>query len=242
METRVEGCRVSLLGGWGLAEHDRPVHLGLREERVMALLALRGHQSRAATAATLWPDSAEPQGRANLRTALKRLRGFGTDLVTSVRNDLVLGPGVHVDVWELHDCLDTIERGSGSNGLKPTDVLSLLRRPDLLPDWYEDWVLFERERLHLRRIRALEDMGRRLLNDGDASLAIRFAEEALLLEPLLESGTRLLIEAHLAEGNRSSAVHTFQRYRHRLESELGITPSRVMSELLTSRSERRAYR
>jgi DNA-binding SARP family transcriptional activator len=80
-----------------------------------------------------------------------------------------------------------------------------------------------------------------LLDVGDASFAITFAEEALALEPLLESAATLVIRAHLAAGNHSAAITEFQRYRRLLDGELGIPPSRGLIDLVTdATSPRRA--
>ena len=207
--------------------------VGSREERVTALLALRGPQTRVAIAGTLWPDSTESRARANLRTSLQRLRGIGGGLVATTRTALALSSNVTVDVWDLASCLDHVERGRGITEAQAPEVLAALESPDLLPGWYDDWVLFERERLHHRRIRALDKVGRDLLESGQLALAVRFAEEALALEPLLESSATLLVQAHLASGNHSGALSEFDRYRQRLAKELGIAPGRSLTELMS---------
>ena len=241
MATRSRACRVRLLGSWRLDVDGRGVQVGTREERVTALLALRGAQSRAAVAGALWPDSTEARARANLRTSLMRLRGVDENLVKSGRIHVTLGTHVTVDVWHLLDCLDQVERARRYDGLDMRSTLEILDGGELLPGWYDDWVLFERERLHHRRIRAFESLARHLLDIGDASLAISFAEEALVLEPLLESAATLVIRAHLAAGNHSAAITEFQRYRRLLDGELGIPPSRELIDLVTdATSPRRA--
>lgn len=233
MGTETRTCRISLLGCWRLHDGEQPVSVGSREERVTALLALRGPQTRIAIAGTLWPDSTESRARANLRTSLQRLRGIGGGLVATTRTALALSSNVTVDVWDLADCLDHVERGRDVSAAQAPEVLAALEGPDLLPGWYDDWVLFERERLHHRRIRALDKLGRDLLDGGQVTLAVRVAEEALALEPLLESSATLLVRAHLASGNHSAAVSEFDRYRQRLVKELGITPGRTLTELMS---------
>jgi DNA-binding SARP family transcriptional activator len=207
--------------------------MGTREERVTALLALRGAQSRAAVAGTLWPDSTEVRARANLRTSLMRLRAVDEGLVKTGRTAVTLGTQVTVDVWRLLDCLDQVEHARRYDGLDLHTTLEVLEGRELLPGWYDDWVLFERERLHHRRIRALESLAQYLLDIGDAALAISFAEEALALEPLLESAATLVVRAHLAARNHSAALTQFQRYRRLLDGELGIPPSRELVDLVT---------
>jgi DNA-binding SARP family transcriptional activator len=51
-------------------------------------------------------------------------------------------------------------------------------------------------------------------------------------EPLRESPYRLLIETHIAEGNYSEAVQTYQSYRTLLDRELGVAPSPAIRALI----------
>ena len=48
-----------------------------------------------------------------------------------------------------------------TSGRMPRGLLSLLECEELLPGWYDDWVLYEREKLEQRKIRALETWRRR---------------------------------------------------------------------------------
>ena len=49
----------------------------------------------------------------------------------------------------------------------------------LLPDWYDDWVLIERERFHEVRLRALETLCESHLTFSDVTSAIRCASAAV---------------------------------------------------------------
>ena len=66
----------------------------------------------------------------------------------------------------------------------------------------------------------------------DAGLA------AISGEPLRESAHRVLIEAHLAEGNASEALRQYETYRRLLDEELGLAPSPRMRALVASLHER----
>src|SRR3954467_8123308 len=156
MNTKAHACRLRLLGFWSLDVGSQRVHIGSREQRVLALVALRGPQMRGSFAGTLWPDSTEARARANLRTSLKRLRAIHEGLVSTESAALVFGWPVSVDVWELCDCMERVERLHRADDLHLPNALPTPARPALLPGWFDDWVLEERERLHHRRIRALE--------------------------------------------------------------------------------------
>ena len=84
---------------------------------------------------------------------------------------------------------------------------------DLLPSWYDDWVIVERERLRQIRVHALEELSRRLAAGHRYGDAIDAALAAIAADPLRESAHRRLIEAHLAEGNVSEAIRQYADVR-----------------------------
>ncbi len=96
---------------------------------------------------------------------------------------------------------------------------------DLLPGWYDDWVIFERERLRQRMLHALEVLSCRLRATGRYGEAVKAAMDAVAVEPLRESAQRVLAEAHIAEGNYIEARRTFMTYRDLTRRELGVEPS-----------------
>jgi DNA-binding SARP family transcriptional activator len=103
---------------------------------------------------------------------------------------------------------------------------------ELLPDWYEDWVLLERERLQQLRLHALDALTERLISLERYGQAVQVGLKSVQEEPLRESPHRLLVRIHLTEGNLSEAVREFGRYRELLNAELGVEPSERMSSLL----------
>ena len=103
---------------------------------------------------------------------------------------------------------------------------------DLLPDWDDEWVLLERERFRQIRLHALERSCELLMASGRLTEAIDAGLAALAAEPLRESAHRVLIRAHLAEGNRFEALRQFERYRDLMRSELGLAPSVEIADLI----------
>ena len=105
-------------------------------------------------------------------------------------------------------------------------------RGDLLPGWYDDWVLLERERLRQVRLQALEAVAARLASLGRHGEALQAAHAAIRAEPLRESAHRLMVRIHLAEGNVAEAVRAYELFRTMLEHELGVPPSELMTRLV----------
>ena len=63
------------------------------------------------------------------------------------------------------------------------------------------------------------------LRTGAGGEAAGWAQQAIELEPFRETGYRLLMEAHAADGNRAEALRVYERCRRLLADELGAYPS-----------------
>jgi DNA-binding SARP family transcriptional activator len=203
-------------------------------QRLLAFLALRGRMAkRAAIAGTLWPDASETHAYSNLRSALARLQGTARKALVTSKLELGLAESVTVDVRHaqtlarrLLNPAVTLDRSELSMATVPT--LSA----DLLPDWYDDWVVIEAEDWRQLRLHALEALTHRLIATGRWGEAVGAARAAVRAEPLRESSQAALIQVHLAEGNQSEAVREFRRYQALLRAELGLEPTHRLRQLI----------
>jgi DNA-binding SARP family transcriptional activator len=220
-------ARLSLLGGFEFACNSQTVAVPLSAQRVIAFVALHDHPlQRAYVAGSLWLDSPEARAHANLRSALWRLGRYGSALVDTRDQLLRIAAGVTVDIREI----ETHIRGTlagGDEALSPS-VLGA----DLLPDWYDDWVLLERERFRQLRLHALEVLCERLTEAGRLTEALDAGLAAVAGEPLRESAHRALVRVHLAEGNTSEALRQYRLFRRMLRDQLGLEPSGQIEQLL----------
>jgi DNA-binding SARP family transcriptional activator len=192
-----------------------------------------GRVNRRHAAGTLWPYGDDERAAGNLRSALWRLRCAGIDIVHSDKCSLYLDPESTVDIAQLHAWAGRIIDGNTDAG--DFDLVSLnLEAVHLLPGWYEDWIVFERERLRQRLLHAMESLARKRIESRHFAGAIEAAMFAVGIEPLRESAQRVLIEAHLAEGNLVEAGRVFTTYRDLVSEELGILPSRDLAEMFRS--------
>jgi DNA-binding SARP family transcriptional activator len=224
-------ARVVLLDGFDVWGPDGRLDLAPSAQRVVAFLAVaRRPVRRSYVAGTLWLDTSEDRAAANLRSAVWRLRQADVDLVQTSGDQLGLAPSASVDFW------DAIAQANrllhNDRPLTDEDLdLSLLEQ-ELLPDWYDDWVLAGREHLRQLRLHALERVCVRLTEQGRIADAVEAGLAAVAAEPLRESAQRCLIAAHLAEGNRSEAMRQFELYRRVLQDSLGIEPSHGLQQTL----------
>ena len=103
---------------------------------------------------------------------------------------------------------------------------------ELLPDWYDEWVLIERERYRQVGLHALESLCRAADRETPFGRALETGLAAVAGEPLRESAHRALIKAHLAEGNVSEAIRQYRVYRELLRDQLSLDPSPAMEALV----------
>jgi DNA-binding SARP family transcriptional activator len=219
-----------LLHAFELRRQGAIVSLPISTQRLVAFLALRNRPlHRLHVAGSLWIDATEKQANACLRTALWRLRRFEATVIAATSTHLVFSDAVAVDVRDAAALATDILHG-GRGGEDP--VLALSQAGELLPDWYEDWVLIERERLRQLVMHALERLS------ADATAAGRFADAteaglaAVGQEPLRESAHRLVVEAHLADGNPSEALRQYRLFSRLLAAQLELEPSPRMKALV----------
>jgi DNA-binding SARP family transcriptional activator len=234
MRSSDEGVHLTLLGGFQAACDGEPIQFGLGAQRLLALLAVRsGGVSRAAAAEELWPGSRRGRAAANLRSALSQGKRIGKAvLVEEVGARLFLASSVEVEVRtfarEAHAIVDLSTPYHHSADER---VISVLSR-ELLPEWFDDWLLVERERWNQVRLHALETLAHRLMDLEQYLTAHEAALAAVAIEPVRESAHRIVMEIYIAEGNEGCALKHYQRYRWLLERELGVRPSALMDRLV----------
>jgi len=213
-----------------LANNRRDVPEG--SKRLLAFVALRRRRvERRQAAGTLWPLGDDGRAAGNLRSALWRLRGAGIDVLVVDKCSLRLNEDVIVDVHRVEEWATRVIDGTrwGDDlAVSPMLVDAL----DLLPGWYDDWALMERERLRQRMLHALEALSRQLVEVGRFADAVDVAIRAVNAEPLRESAQRALIQAHLAEGNLIEARRAYDSYRELVRIELKVEPSSNLLALL----------
>jgi DNA-binding SARP family transcriptional activator len=217
-------ARLALLSGFELRCHGERIDVPLSAQRLLAFLALHDRPlQRSYVAGTLWMDSTEERANASLRSALWRLRRPGTPLVESTGSQLALHAALSID---LRDAVRRARALVAPDDLaEPITLHDVPLTCDLLPDWYEDWVLVEREHFRQLRLHALERLCQRLVAAGRHGEAVEAGLAAVAGEPLRESAQRALIAAHVSEGNRAEAVRQFRSYRMALQRDLGVEPS-----------------
>lgn len=228
-DASLPGVRLTLLDGFELRCCGESLSLPMVAQRLVAFLALHALPlHRTYVAGSLWFGGSDCDTQACLRSALWRVRRDCSVSVLASRTHVQLAPDVKVDV---RDQIAVAQQSL--DGSVPLDDLDRhLLEGELLPDWYDDWVLFERERLRQLRFHALETVALRLAEAGRYGEAVEEAFAALRGDELRESAHRILMRIYLAEGNQAEAIRQLGHYRHLLRSKLGVDPSPDLEALV----------
>src|SRR5262249_44251835 len=157
----------------------------------------------------------------------------GDGLIAADSQALRLAPDVVVDLHRSASSAQEVLRGADRNCESRLDDLIA---GDVLPGWYEDWVITEREHFRQLRLQPLEKPCEQVTLERRFGEAIEAGLAAVAGEPLRESAHRVLIQAYLKEGNRGEAIRQYEACRRVLRRELNIDPSPVTHALLFSPS------
>jgi DNA-binding SARP family transcriptional activator len=206
------------------------VKLSSDAEKLIAFLALHHTPvARSYVAGSLWGETAESRALGNLRSALWRLRSIADGLVDADQQTLTISEATSVDIWGVGTEVRRLQNPSGSGRLPSVDSFTT----DLLPGWYDEWVLFEQESHRQTCLHALEQLSSRFEERGQFGPAIQAALASVAIDPLRESSHRQLIRIHVAEGNYSEALRQYRSYEQLIHTELGLAPSPLLVSLVS---------
>jgi DNA-binding SARP family transcriptional activator len=224
-------AKLELFGGFRLSLETERTHLPISAQRVVAFLALHKRpMQRLFVAGSLWTRSDEHHANASLRSVLWRLQRADTSIVETSATHLQLAPELDVDLQHATDLLHGALDGTVGRNLETVRRICALG--DLLPDWYDDWVVVEQERFRQLRLQALERLSQGLTQDQRWAEAIECGLAAVAAEPLRESAHRVTIMAHLGQGNISEAIRQYRSYRMLLKRHIGAEPSTDLERLV----------
>jgi DNA-binding SARP family transcriptional activator len=251
MDTR---WRIELLAGLraargqGAGGGDRSI-TRFRTHKTGALLAYlayyldRAHP-RDVLIELLWPECEPAAGRNNLSRELSALRDQlePPAVFLADRARVQLNPeAVVTDVAEFEVTLEAAARAQ-SHAERSHFLLQAveLYRGELLPGYYDDWVLRERERLAEAYSRAIRQLVADLEQSGEIDRALPYARRAVSADPLREEAHRDLMRLLAAAGQPAAALRQFRELERLLRQELDAAPEAASTELARE-IERRSH-
>jgi predicted ATPase/DNA-binding SARP family transcriptional activator len=218
---------VRLLGSFEITYQKETVAIPSRPaQSLFAYLILSAGSShrREKLAGLLWPDSLEETARDNLRHALWRIRkALPSKLITEylIADNLTIAFNGSAEYW-----LDVTPLEKADENASSDELMTILSayRGELLPGFYDDWVVLEREHLYsifehtMARLLSILKEEKRWLEILD------WGERWIKLGQKPEPAFRALLSAHAATGDMSKVAATYERCVKSLR-EFGVEPS-----------------
>lgn len=181
-------------------------------------------------AALFWPDEPETVAKQNLRQTLYELRHLlgdqddsATPFLLVTRNAVQVNPAYayELDVIRFHQYLAQ-HQWQAAIELYQGDLLPGLTSSSEL---FEEWLLIQREHLHLLAVDAFDQLIIQARAEENYAQVQAYARRQLELDPWRETTHRYLIEALAASGEKHAAITHYENFRQALAAELGIPPA-----------------
>jgi predicted ATPase/DNA-binding SARP family transcriptional activator len=216
-----------LFGTPALVYDDVPHRLAV-PAKALALLGLLAAQpgnalDRAHIASALYPEETEADARTAARRQLYVLgKALPDGAFVLTKNTVKLSELLQTDVAAfLHDD-ETHENLAQKVALRSGEYCAGV---------FDDALGPVRDALDRRYAHLLGLLASREAAAGNPAAAVRWFEQLLALDPLDESRVRALMQARLAQGDRSGALRDYHALVHRLRSDLEVEPERETAAL-----------
>ncbi|MBI1762126.1 MAG: hypothetical protein HYR56_11905 [Acidobacteria bacterium] len=219
-------------------------------QELFGYLLLHRHapQPRETLAELFWPAQPAAHARKHLRQALWHLQsslrhGLGAgqpELPEFLEVDadwvqITRASDLWVDALAFEEVFSQVRDVAG-NLLSPAQAASIKQavewyQDDLLINCYEDWCLFERERLRHNLLTMLDKL---MVYCGQARRfeeGITYGERILTCDQAREHTHRELMRLHYLAGDRTAALRQYRHCEQILWTELGVKPARHTSQV-----------
>jgi DNA-binding SARP family transcriptional activator len=235
--------RIELFGrlqisGVGLQNQDVLSHTKALELLAYLLLHPAQAHARESLITLLWGDGSPSLSRKYLRKAIWQLQ-------TALRTDAEEGTGLLKveDEWlsinhtfgywldvAVFERSYALVREHPAEACSPELVSALreavaLYKGNLLEGWYQDWCLFERQRLQNQYFLMLDKLMAACESLGQYERGIAYGMELLRHDLANERAYRRLMRLHYLFGDRTASLHLYRRCAAVLKSELGVNPA-----------------
>jgi DNA-binding SARP family transcriptional activator len=237
-----------LLGPLDVVVDGRSVPLGgIKQRTLLAILVLHANEVVATDRLIdeLWPDGTPASALATLQGYVSRLRkaldpdgenGGAATIAFRPPGYVLTAPAEQIDAFRFEQLVAEAE-ARASNGAAGEaaallrDALALWRGAALADFAYEQFAQAEIARLDELRLKAIEDRTDAELACGRHAALVAELEALVAQHPLRERLRRQLMLALYRSGRQSEALDVYRDARRTLHDELGLEPTRALSEL-----------
>jgi len=206
--------KVLSLLGYLIAQHDVP-------------------QGRDKLVELLWPDMLPRQGRRMLSDTLWRARRLltppgadDTALLIIAGDTVTFRPdaATWVDVIAFERSLPAPADAADERQIAAMRSAITLYRGDFLEDCYDDWALYERERLRERYLGVSRQLLSHYFTTRAYDAGLQMALQLVRADPLREDAHRDLMRLYYLLGREADALRAYEQCCTVLDQELGVEP------------------
>jgi predicted ATPase/DNA-binding SARP family transcriptional activator len=218
---------IRLIGTFNIISDGKPVIISSRAaQSLFAYLILSAGtlHRREKLAGMFWPDATEEKARAYLRHEIWRIRKA---LSTKSRANYLFADDINISFSAAAEhWLDVTTLKNISENATAEELMNALSVFDgeLLPGFYEDWIVLEREHLQAIYEQKIAGLLQLLESEKRWKDILDWAERWILLGQGPEAAYRALMSAYDAMGDRAKVASTYKRCVHSLR-ELDLEPS-----------------
>ena len=201
-------------------------------------------QTREQIAGVFWGDHSSQTARKNLRNILWRLNqafqsvGAALEDLVTIQEDCITFTGTEsfrldVDEFEAASQLSMDHAGQNltAEQVSVLEAAAELYKGDFLEGIYEDWCLYERERLRLAFLNILIRLMDHHSRAGHYEHGLEYGQRILSLDPTRERVQRQVMMMHWLAGNREAALLQYRSCFEILQTELGLKPAQETQHL-----------
>ena len=210
-------------------------------QELLCYLALYRHRphARETIAGILWEDVSTARSKKYLRQSLWQLQHVlhaakhedEPDVLIVEADWIQVNPNaaLWIDIADLEDAFDCTKglrgRGLDAEGAESLAKVCDLYQGDLLEGWYQDWCIYERERLQSIYVCLLDKLTGYCEARHDYDNGLACAMKILAQEYARERTHRRLMRLHYWAGDRTAALRQYDRCVTILREELGVEPA-----------------
>ena len=192
----------------------------------------RGH-AREALASLFWPDAPEPLAKKYLRQAIWRFQSklASRDLLIMNAGWIRINPEacLWLDVAEFEHAYYVHRDLPGpeltDRQAQALEAAVVLYRGDLIEPWYQDWCVYERDRLQLIYLAMLEQLMAHCEARRYYARGVAYGQRILRCDPARECTHRILMRLYYQAGDRTAALRQYERCAMAMAEQFNVHPS-----------------
>lgn len=223
-------------------------NISYKSAGILSYLALNKERafSRDKLSSLFWETSSMNAARYNLRYNLWALRKVLGDnkkeskIIDSQKDTCKfnLHNNVYIDVFHMESILKNVSENDIKEYIEGLEKAKNIYKGEFLEGFYikdcpefNDWIFFERERWQRTYFDILYKLSKIYKEEEKFLKSIDNLEEMLTINPLQEELYVKLIEIYLEMGDRSTALHQYERCCRILREELNVSPMAETKEV-----------